>query len=413
MKKFCCIALAVFIPAGVWVQTAAPASAQTAAPAVAAAPTQPNLGRDATPINTLIVTPPLLPEISIDISDPNVLAPPVPVAPPAPETQPAEPPAPAPAEQPPQQPQQPAVPQQPDQPAPPAPAEPPAAVPKVVQPPPIKQTPLIEVLNKKSKDGLAVKTPRSPTAFAKQGFSRIMQRQAQLAHERAKALYQSTGKDNAASALERLQKRSALQIAGIGFGMSPEDVEETLTEDGYVRKGIEYGIPSQRRMLYDQQCRERPVYGPVAIKQCVEDGAKADEVYYISSLTFRKAETNEHIQVLFTSWFQNNVSYKVYYENKGDNSLTFTEANLARKLRRKEAFFKMLDEAYGEPDDKDFKIWGDTRVAYLRAYMTGSNYNAYLEMEDKLLGDTDRYEDMKDGEGLIYKHTFTFAPAGG
>ncbi|MDD3669376.1 MAG: hypothetical protein PHX68_03785 [Alphaproteobacteria bacterium] len=412
MKKFCCMALAVFLPAGVWAQNAAPAPVPAAAPPAPSAPTQPNLGREATPVNTLIITPPLLPEISIDISDPSVMTPPAPVAPEAPAAQPAAPAAPAvPAEQAPQQPPQPAVP--PQLPPTPAPALPHAdASPKVVQPPPIKQTPLSEVLNKKSKDGLAVKTPKSPMKFAQQGFARIMKRQAQLAHDRAKALYQAAGKDGAVQAFESLKKKDALKVAGIGFGLTPEDVDETLTENGYALKEVEYGIPSQRRMFYDQQCRDRPVYGPAQIRKCIEDSAKAEDMYYISSLTFRKPRTNEHIQVLFTSWFQNNVSYKVYYESRGDNSLTFTEANLARKLRRKEAFFKMLSDVYGEPDDKDFNIWGDTRVAYMRAYMTGANYNAYIEMEDKTLGDTDRYEDMKDGEGLVYKHPFTFAPTG-
>lgn len=398
MKKFCFIALAAFIPFGVWAQSAAPNPEPVT-------PTQPNLGRSATPVNTLIITPPLLPEISIDISDPNVMVPP-PVAQPVPAPAPVESAPPPVAEPPVQQQQQPPAAQKPAQ----QQAEPAPDTARTVMPPPIKQTPLAEVLNKKSPDGMAVKTPKSPMDFARQGFSRIMKRQAQLKHERAKAAYQAAGKGGAATALANLKKTDALKVSGIGFGMSPEEVDEELKENGYAMASVEYGIPSQRRMFYDQACRDRPVYGPEKIKECIEKNAKADEMYYISSLTFKKAKTNEHIQVLFTSWLKNNVSYKVYYENKGDNSLTFTEANLARKLRRKDAFFKMLYDMYGEPDDKDFNIWGDTRVAYLKAYMTGANYNAYIEMEDKMLSDTDRYEDMQDGGKLVYKNTFTFAP---
>lgn len=197
-------------------------------------------------------------------------------------------------------------------------------------------------------------------------------------------------------------------ISGITLGMTPDEVVEKATDAGYRATKIEHGIPLHRTSFYNETCRKAGLHRLEVIQNCIVDMAKEDEVYYVSSITFAKDVTAEYIQVLFSTKATENISYKIYYENKGDNSLNFTRRNLAKKLRRRDAFVKMLYETYGAPDNSDQLVWGDLDKAYMRAQMQGSNYNAYLILEDKEIYNDDWADaDEKKGD-LPYRYSFTF-----
>ena len=90
-----------------------------------------------------------------------------------------------------------------------------------------------------------------------------------------------------------------------------------------------------------------------------------------------------------------------------------TQRNLAKQLRRKDMFWRMMFENYGLPDDSELIIWGDPNKAYMQAVMTGSAYNAYIVLEDKEIQDTDYFAAEDDQENLLYRQQFTFAPYNG
>ncbi len=200
-------------------------------------------------------------------------------------------------------------------------------------------------------------------------------------------------------------------IAGVALGMDVEETIEMAQENGYTVTKVEHGIPLHRTTIYEQNCRLAKLYRTDIIKNCVIEQAKEDELYYVSSITFAKPQTAEFLQVLFSSPLTDNLSYKVYYENKGDNSLNFTRKNLAKKISRRDAFFNMLYDNYGYPDDKELLIWGDSQTAYMQALMRGANYDAYLVLEDKELSDNDLMDMHDEGKALQLKHNFTFAPS--
>ncbi len=200
-------------------------------------------------------------------------------------------------------------------------------------------------------------------------------------------------------------------IAGFMLGMTPDEIADAAEEAGYRVTKVERGIPLFRTSFYEQNCRDARVYRPEQIRRCIINQALSDEVYYVSSLTLSRKATKEYVQILFTSPATDNVAYKIYYENKGDNSLNFTRRNLAKKLRRKEAFWNLMFETYGLPDDSEKLIWGDPDKAYMQAMMQGSNYNAYIVMEDKDLFDRDYFDAEDQAKDLQYRHSFTFAPA--
>ncbi len=202
----------------------------------------------------------------------------------------------------------------------------------------------------------------------------------------------------------------AFDISGFMLGMTPDEITDVATDAGYQVTKVEHGIPLFRTSFYEQNCRDARVHRPEQIRQCIINQALSDEVYHISSLTLSRKKTKEYVQILFTSPATDNLSYKIYYENKGDNSLNFTRRNLAKKLRRKEAFWNLMFETYGLPDDDEKIIWGNPDKAYMQATMKGANYDAYIVMEDKDLFDRDYFDAEDQAKEFNYRHSFTFAP---
>lgn len=198
-------------------------------------------------------------------------------------------------------------------------------------------------------------------------------------------------------------------ISGFMLGMTPDEISDIASDTGFRITKVERGIPMFRTSFYAQNCRDANVLRPEQVQRCIINQAVYDDVYYVSSLTMTKKKTKEYIQILFTSPATDNLSYKIYYENKGDNSLNFTRRNLAKKLRRKEAFWNLMFETYGLPDDDENLIWGNPDKAYMQATMQGANYNAYIVMEDKDLFDRDYFDAEDQAKEFNYSHPFTFS----
>lgn len=198
------------------------------------------------------------------------------------------------------------------------------------------------------------------------------------------------------------------EFAGLTLGMTPDEVMEAMRDMGYKRTKIQFGIPMFRTSFYEQRCRDKKVLKPADIRACIEKQADYEDVKYVSSMTFAKKATKEYIRVLFSSGATDNVAYKIYYENEGDNSLTLTQKNLAKQLRRKEMFWNMMFDTYGLPDDPELLVWGDTQKAYMQAIMVGASYNAYVVLEDKEVQDNDYFAAEDESKELTYKPQFTF-----
>ena len=200
------------------------------------------------------------------------------------------------------------------------------------------------------------------------------------------------------------------EISGLALGMTPDEVVDIMYENGFKRTDIRYGIPMFRSAFYEQNCRDRRVHILDEVRKCIERQADRDDVKYVSSMTFKKPATKEYIRVLFTSYATDNQVFKIYYESEGDNSLTMTQRNLAKQLRRKDMFWRMMFENYGLPDDSELIVWGDPDSAYMQAVMTGSSYNAYIVLEDKNIQDDDYFAAEDEKDFLNYRQQFTFAP---
>ncbi len=344
---------------------------------------RPNLGRHAKPLDQITLTPPELPAVKVSLSERKH---PARIAAPEPDSVPA------------------------DTSADTAPAR------RVMVPPAVDMTAEETTdLSRQLNAGVQRYQAEQEQAAREQAAARARaqkEQQARAAREQAKKNTQNPVEQDPADPLAELMKTKdvrSFDIAGLTLGMTPEDVWEVARENGYQITRVEHGIPLHQTSYYDRQCRDARHLRTDALKNCILSLAKQDDVYYVSSITLAKPQTAEYIQVLFTGNHSDNGAYKIYYENKGDNSLNFTQKNFAKKVRRRDAFWKTVFETYGYPDDREQLIWGDAQKAYLLARMQGSQYNAYLVLEDKDMYDADLIEADARGKELHYRHSFTFA----
>ncbi len=198
---------------------------------------------------------------------------------------------------------------------------------------------------------------------------------------------------------------SLYKIAGIGLGDDTETVYDELTDIGYSLQKVEKSIPLYRTTHYNNICREQRGLKILSdINDCILELAELDEVHYVSRETYTRPESRETIQIYYSSPETDNVAYKIIYENKGDNSLNSSRINLAKKFQRRDDFWDLIFNMYGLPDESDKKLWGDENTRYLRAFMQGSAYNAYVVMEDKIIQDND-YEAAQSDFKTIKKPT--------
>lgn len=320
-------------------------------------PNLPNIGRNAQPLDSLVLTPKPLPEVE------------VPLNPEKKDEQPAPKPEPQPVQK--------------NEPAPVIKRDEPISI--------TKDMGVVKIEKKDEKPTMELPVQEKPAVLPPAPTPPVVQ-----TPEALEGLFAP------------LHDVRGFEFSGLTLGMTPDEVADAMRDMGYKRTKIQYGIPMFRTGFYEQRCRDKKVLKPADIRACIEKQADLDDVKYISSMTFAKKKTKEYIRVLFSTAATDNVAYKIYYENEGDNSLTLTRKNLAKQLRRKEMFWNMMFETYGLPDDPELLVWGDTQKAYMQAIMVGASYNAYVVLEDKEIQDTDYFAAEDESKELTYKPQFTF-----
>lgn len=203
---------------------------------------------------------------------------------------------------------------------------------------------------------------------------------------------------------------SVFQLSDIGFGMTPEEVEGVLSENGYKLTKIEKSIPLFKTSFYNDECRTKHKLAILKeVRECILSYAQDDDLHYIRSEVFTRASTRETIQVDYTSPATDNISFRIAYVGKGDNSLNTSRANMVKKLKRKNDFWNLVFNTYGLPDDSNKLLWGDPTTAYMVAAMYGSSYNAYITMESQVLQDKDYLAAKEEMEEMPNHTLFTFA----
>lgn len=180
-----------------------------------------------------------------------------------------------------------------------------------------------------------------------------------------------------------VQPAISFDVSGVELNMTPDEVIDILTEQGYELTKSSYDLPLFMSSAYEEECRrDENLKALHHIHECIRERAEADEVYAPSQMVFEKPEMREEITAYFSTALTDNQLYKVEYVNFGDNSLGSSYKDTAKKTARRNMFWKQIAEKYGTPDFKETMVWGSLESVYMRAFLTGNNFDAHIVLEN-------------------------------
>ncbi len=203
-----------------------------------------------------------------------------------------------------------------------------------------------------------------------------------------------------------LKDASIFDVNSFDLGDTSSVVFQKAKKLGYKVLGTQENIPLFYATEYDHRCRQAGVLSPEAISKCIQDYACQEQTRYIAEAKLQR--NNEYLTLYFTSHANHNELYKIVYVNKGDNSLNFTQINKMKKKQRQTEFWNAVFDKYGYPDDEKNYIWGNPRKAYMKAYMDGSAYDAYIVLENVSLSNEDYFSAADIEEERLPRNTFAF-----
>lgn len=180
-----------------------------------------------------------------------------------------------------------------------------------------------------------------------------------------------------------VQPAISFDVSGVELNMTPDEVIDILTEQGYELTKSSYDLPLFMSSAYEEECRrDENLKALHHIHECIRERAEADEVYAPSRMVFEKPAMREEITAYFSTALTDNQLYKVEYVNFGDNSLGSSYKDSAKKTARRNMFWKQIAEKYGTPDFKETMVWGSLESVYMRAFLTGNNFDAHIVLEN-------------------------------
>ena len=174
---------------------------------------------------------------------------------------------------------------------------------------------------------------------------------------------------------------NTFNIADLYLEMTPEDVVDTAPQIGFEVTNIEYAIPAFMITAFEKDCRDSGLYQTRLIHECVRQTAKDEDVYYISEMILKREDTKEQIVILFSSALSGNKAFKIDYTGFGDNSLGTSYKDLLKKTNRRDVFWKYVYEKYGNPNSAQAPIWGDINGISLRAFLDGNAMDARIILQ--------------------------------
>ena len=178
---------------------------------------------------------------------------------------------------------------------------------------------------------------------------------------------------------------AVFDISGAMLRMNPAQIDAALTRRGYKKTVQKLDIPNFIRWRNEEKCRAQGVVGYERVENCVAQMAKKDNHQFIERVFYSKYDTQEDMEIRFTSNFTQNKSYYVAYKS---NVLRNIRGNSQKEFYLRNIkiydFWKKVNQKYGAPDNRDSVIWGlGGNKPYLQAG-TG-----LLRLEDPVLRDLD------------------------
>lgn len=213
----------------------------------------------------------------------------------------------------------------------------------------------------------------------------------------------SEERENIRQVLNQRKNAAMFDISGIKLRMTPEEIFNTLTAQGYKRIVQNMEIPNFIRWRSEELCRQHGVIGFERVNACATRVAEENGYNFVERETYNRYSTKESIDVYYTSSFTNNLSHRIFYKSSVPLSDSKASNNVYINNLKIYDFWKRIDLKYGPPDNTSEIKWGlGGKKPYLKA-KTG-----YLELADPLLKDLDMARMFNEDTRLANTNYYTF-----
>ncbi len=156
-------------------------------------------------------------------------------------------------------------------------------------------------------------------------------------------------------------------IAGIMLGMTFDEAQMVARETGlYINRpknSVVYSIHKDWKYNLDYECRQRKIFMPAKLEQCIKSLARHRGVMYASELHLVRDITGETIDVYFTSNATENVVWKIVYKNDANEEEGMDEKFENQKNKKIMAWWQGVLEKYGAPNAGEDK-WASSDNGY-------------------------------------------------
>lgn len=203
--------------------------------------------------------------------------------------------------------------------------------------------------------------------------------------------------------LNQRKNAATFDVSGVKLRMTPDEVFNVLSTQGYKRILQTVEIPNFIRWRSEEMCRQHGVIGFERLNACATRVAFENGYNFVERETYNHYATKESIDVFYTSSFTGNLSHHIFYKSSVPLSDSRASNNVYINNLKIYDFWKRIDLKYGPPDNTSEIKWGlGGKKPYLKA-KTG-----YLELADPLLKDLDMARMFSEDTRLANTNYYTF-----
>ncbi|MBO5038325.1 MAG: hypothetical protein J6C85_02560 [Alphaproteobacteria bacterium] len=203
--------------------------------------------------------------------------------------------------------------------------------------------------------------------------------------------------------LRRRSNAANLDISGVKLRMTPKEIEEILTRQGYRKVLQTYEIPNFIKWRSEELCRQSGVIGFERLNACATRVSEENGYRFIEHETYNRSSSKETINVFYTSTFTDNLAHRIYYVSNIPMSFSKASKNVYINNLKVYDFWQRIDLRYGAPDNKSEVKWGlGGKKPYLRAE-TGK-----LELVDPMLKNMDMARMLNEDSRFANMPYYTF-----
>lgn len=196
---------------------------------------------------------------------------------------------------------------------------------------------------------------------------------------------------------------AVFDVAGAMLRMTPIQIHEIVSKRGFKKTSDKIEIPNFIKWRKEDECRAAGVVGYERLASCVVQMAKKESYEYVETVRYSKFDSKENLVIHFTSNFTGNKSYRIEYNSEAAMVKGNTQKAIYMRNIKIFDFWKVINQKYGAPDNRDDAIWG---MGGNKPYMQAST--GRLILEDPMLRELDYTRMSREDQRFINTNTYNF-----